>query len=110
VAYDEGLAERVRELLAPRDDVTERKMFGGIGFMVAGNMCVGVMNDDLIARLGPDEAERALAEPYVRPFDFSGRSSKGFVFVAAEGTANEDDLAGWVAAALGFATSLPAKK
>jgi TfoX/Sxy family transcriptional regulator of competence genes len=110
MAYDEGLAERVRELLAPRDDVTERKMFGGIGFMVAGNMCVGVMNDDLIVRLGADEAERALSEEHVRPFDFTGRQMKGFLFVDAEGTAADEDLAGWVDAALGFASSLPAKK
>jgi TfoX/Sxy family transcriptional regulator of competence genes len=109
MAYDDGLAERVRDLLALRDDVTERKMFGGIGFMVAGNMCVGVMNDDLIARVGSDEAEQALADPHVRPFDFTGRPSKGIVFVNAEGTATDEDLAGWVDAALGFASSLPAK-
>jgi TfoX/Sxy family transcriptional regulator of competence genes len=110
MTYDEGLAERVRQLLARQDDVTERKMFGGIGFMVAGNMCVGVMNDDLIARLGPEEAEKALAEPHVRPFDFTGRPSKGFVCVDGEGTATDDALGSWVDAALAFAASLPAKR
>lgn len=109
MAYDEQLAERVRDLLAPRDDVTERKMFGGVGFMVGGNMCVGVMNDDLIVRLDPPEAEQALAEPNVRPFDFTGRPMKGFLFVESDRVADDEGLAEWVDAALAFAASLPAK-
>lgn len=110
MAYDEDLAERVREVLAARADVTERKMFGGIGFMVAGNMCVGVMDDDLIVRLDPDEAERALAEPHVRAFDYTGRPMKGWLFAGPEATAEDEALAGWVDAAFAFASSLPAKK
>src|SRR5687768_15912903 len=71
VAYDEELAEQVRELLGDRAGVSERRMFGGIGFMIEGNMAVGVMEDQLIVRLDPPDAERALAEPGVRKFDFT---------------------------------------
>jgi hypothetical protein len=78
--------------------------------MLGGNMCVGVMDDDLIVRLGPEEAEQALAEAHVRPFDFTGRRMKGFLFVSAEATESDQGLAGWVDAAVGFASSLPAKK
>ena len=73
VAYDEELAERVREVLAPRSDVSERRMFGGIAFMLGGNMACGVLGEDLIVRLGDEEGEKALAEDGVRPFDFTGK-------------------------------------
>jgi len=109
MAYSEELADRVRAVLAPNPDLAERKMFGGIAFMVAGNMCCGVMDDDLIVRLDPEEAERALGEPHTRPFEFTGRPMKGFLFVSADGVASEEALAGWVEAALGFASALPAK-
>jgi hypothetical protein len=109
VAYDEQLADRVRELIAPRADVSELKMFGGIGFTIAGNMAVGVIEEDLIVRLDPDDAEKALAEDGVRVFDFTGRPMKGWIFVSAERTASEDGLAGWVDAGADFATSLPPK-
>ena len=108
MAYDEGLAERVRDLLALHGDVTERKMFGGVAWMVAGNMACGVLGGELIVRLAPDDAERALAEPHTRPFDMTGRPMKGFICVAAEGT-HEAGLASWVEAGVGFASSLPAK-
>jgi hypothetical protein len=110
VAYDEELAERVRDLLAVRADVSERKMFGGVGFMVAGNMCCGVLGEDLIVRLDPEEAEAALAEPDVRVFDYTGRPMKGWLFVGPQATAGEAALAGWVDAAFAFAASLPVKK
>jgi TfoX/Sxy family transcriptional regulator of competence genes len=109
VAYDEALAERVRDLLGPRADLTERKMFGGIAFMVGGNMAIGVLGDDLMVRLDPADAERALAEPHVRPMDFTGRPMKGMVFVEPAATATDDDLAGWVDAGADFASSLPPK-
>jgi TfoX/Sxy family transcriptional regulator of competence genes len=109
VAYDEALAERIRDLLAPRTDLTERKMFGGIAFMVGGNMAIGVLGDDLIVRLDPADAERALAEPHVRPMDFTGRPMKGMVFVEPAATATDDHLAGWVDAGADFAASLPSK-
>ena len=109
MAYDEQLAERVRDALALREDVTERKMFGGIAFMLAGNLACGVLGDDLIVRVGPEEHERALAERYVRPFDFTGQPSKGIVFVSPAGIASDETLAGWVEAGADFAASLPPK-
>jgi TfoX/Sxy family transcriptional regulator of competence genes len=109
MAYDETLADRVRELLAPRSELTERKMFGGIAFMVGGNMAVGVVGEDLMVRLDPADAEKALAEPHVRPMDFTGRPMKGMVFVDSAGTSGEEDLAAWVDSGADFAASLPAK-
>ncbi|MDX6582599.1 MAG: hypothetical protein QOI10_1783 [Solirubrobacterales bacterium] len=110
MAYDEALAERVRELLAPREAVTERKMFGGIGFMVGGNMaCGGSSGGDLIVRLGPEEYEQALLEPHVRTFDMTGRTMRGWILVAPEAVAADEDLAGWVDAGADFAASLPPK-
>ena len=109
MAYDEALAERVRELITLREDVTERKMFGGIAWMLGGNMACGVLGEELIVRLGPDEGERALAEPHTREFDFTGRPMRNIVMVASEATADEEALAGWVDAGADFAASLPAK-
>jgi TfoX/Sxy family transcriptional regulator of competence genes len=109
VAYDEALAGRVRAVLAPRDGVSERKMFGGIAFMLSGNMAVGVIGDDLMVRLGKGDAERALKEPHVRPMDFTGRPMKTSVYVDPGGTADDADLASWVDAGAGFAASLPPK-
>jgi TfoX/Sxy family transcriptional regulator of competence genes len=109
MAYDEALAERVRELISLREDVVERKMFGGIAWMLGGNMACGVLGDELIVRLAPEDAERALAEPHTRPFDFTGRPMRNMAMVAPAGTAGDDDLAGWVDAGAGFAASLPPK-
>jgi TfoX/Sxy family transcriptional regulator of competence genes len=109
MAFDEELAERVRELLAPREAVSERKMFGGIGFMVAGNMACGVHCDELIVRLDAHEAERALEEGAVRRFDITGRPMKGWILVSSDGTAADDELAGWVDAGAEFASALPPK-
>jgi len=107
--YDEGLAERVRELLEERPDLTERKMFGGIGFMLGGNMCCGVLGDELVVRLAAEDGEAALAEPHVRPFDFTGRPMKGFVLVGPAVTETDEGLDAWVARAESFASSLPPK-
>lgn len=109
MTYDEALADRVRAALAPRVELSERKMFGGIAFMLAGNMAVGVIGDDLMVRLGEVDAERALREPHVRPMDFTGRPMKTTVYVDAAGTAEDDDLAGWVDAGADFAATLPPK-
>jgi len=109
VAYDEQLADRVRDLVATQSDVRELKMFGGIGFMVAGNMAVGVIGEDLIVRLDPAEAEKAMMEDGVREFDFTGRPMRGWIFVGPEQTGDDDSLAGWVEAGAGYAASLPAK-
>ena len=109
MAYDTALAERVAALLAARSGVTERKMFGGIGWMVTGNMACGVSGDELMVRLAPEDAERALAEPDVRPFEMGGRRSRGFVLVAGHAVAGDDALASWVDAGAGHAASLPPK-
>jgi TfoX/Sxy family transcriptional regulator of competence genes len=109
MAFDEALADRVRDLLAPRAELSERKMFGGIAFMIGGNMAVGVIGDDLMVRLEPADAERALAEPNTRPMDFTGKPMKGMVFVDSAGTDADDDLASWVDAGADFAASLPPK-
>lgn len=109
MAYDETLADRVRDLLAPRADVTERKMFGGIAFMVGGNMAVGVLGEELMVRLDRADAERALTEPNTRPMDFTGKPMKGMLFVEPEGTEADPDLVGWVEAGADHAASLPPK-
>jgi hypothetical protein len=109
VAYDEALADRVRDVLALRANKSERKMFGGIAFMLGGNMACGVLGEELIVRVGPDDYERALAEPPTREFDITGRPSRGIVVVAPEAITGAEELAGWVDAGADFAASLPSK-
>src|SRR5262245_42981389 len=109
MAYDEDLADRVRNLVSARVGVKELKMFGGLGFTIAGNMAVGVIGDDLIVRLDPADAEKALGEDGVRQFDFTGRPMKGWIFVSHVRTADDEGLAEWVDAGTEFAASLPAK-
>ena len=108
MAFDEALADRVREILAARPELSERRMFGGVAFMVAGNMCCGVIGEDLMVRLG-DDGEAALAEPHTRPMDFTGKPMKSAIYVDPEGTATDEDLAKWVEAGADFAASLPPK-
>jgi TfoX/Sxy family transcriptional regulator of competence genes len=109
MAYDEGLAERIRGVLDARSDVDERKMFGGIAFLVAGNMACGVMRDDLMVRMEPDAAAALESEPGVRRFDMGGRPMKGWLLVAPEATADDGDLERWVRRGEEFAASLPPK-
>jgi TfoX N-terminal domain len=109
VAYDEALAERVRDVISVRDGFSERKMFGGIGFMLRGNMACGVSGDELMVRLDAEGAEKALAEEHVRVFDMTGRPLKGWILVGPEATASDENLAGWVDAGADFAASLPPK-
>jgi TfoX/Sxy family transcriptional regulator of competence genes len=109
MAYDEPLAERVREAIGKRKGVTERKMFGGIAFMLNGNMMCGVRNDDLILRLGPQEGDAALQRKHTRPFDLSPKPMRGMVMIAAEGCKRTSDLQQWVAKAAKFVETLPAK-
>ena len=109
MAYSEHLASRVREILAEGGGVDERKMFGGLSFMVHGHMCCGVVGDDLMLRLGPDQAEQVLDEPHVRPMDFTGRPLKGFVFVAPPGVRSEARLRQWLGLARDFVEALPPK-
>ena len=109
MAFDEALAARIRDVLAARSDLSERRMFGGVAFMLAGNMAVGVIGEDLMVRLDPQDAEKALREPHTRPMDFTGKPAKNMVYVDAEGTAGDDDLSGWVEAGAAYAASLPPK-
>ena len=109
MAFDERLAERVRTVLAARPGVAERKMFGGIAFMVGGNMCCGVVKRDLMVRVGPDQYERLLAEPGARPMDFTGRPMKGMLYVEGAALTNARTLAKWVRRGAEYADSLPAK-
>jgi TfoX/Sxy family transcriptional regulator of competence genes len=95
VTYDGDLAARVRTLLADRTDVSERQMFGGLTFMIAGHMCCGVNGDELIVRLDPGDEDKALARPHARPMDFTGRPMRGFVTVRPEGL-NGAQLNQWV--------------
>jgi hypothetical protein len=108
VAYDENLAARVRSLLANRSDVAERRMFGGLTFMVGGHMCCGVNGDELIVRLDPAHEEQALARPRTRPMDFTGRPMRGFVTVRPDGLKGRR-LSLWVQEAVARAESLPPK-
>ena len=109
MAFDQALADRVREVLAVQSDLSEKRMFGGIAFLLAGNMCCGVIEDDLVVRLSPEEAASALHEEGVRPMDFTGRPMKGWIFVAPEVSEGDAELASWVEAGVSFASSLPAK-
>jgi TfoX/Sxy family transcriptional regulator of competence genes len=109
VAFDESLADRIREILAPRSELSERKMFGGIAFMLAGNMAVGVVGEDLMVRLDRADAEKALSEPHTRPMDFTGKPMKTMVYVGPSGTERDEDLAAWVEAGADYAASLPPK-
>ncbi|MDA0265153.1 MAG: TfoX/Sxy family protein [Chloroflexi bacterium] len=109
MAYDEKLAERVRAVFQTEPAYTEMKMFGGICFMVGGNMAVGITGADLMVRPGPDNFEDALRLPHARPMDFTGRPMKGFVYVGPEGLANDAGLAEWVERGAAYARSLPAK-
>ena len=105
MAYDETLASRIREELRGRDDVAERKMFGGLTFMVAGRMACGVVHDDLMVRVGANGSEEALSDPHARPMDFTGRPMRGMVYVSPAGVAADVDLARWIRRAVGVATA-----
>lgn len=109
MAYDEGVAQRLREALADESDLVEKKMFGGIAFMLRGNMCCGVVGEELMLRVGPEGYDDALAQRHARPMDFTGRSMRGMVYVASPGFESDEGLADWLARATAFARSLPAK-
>jgi TfoX/Sxy family transcriptional regulator of competence genes len=109
VAYDEKLASRIRKLLSDQQGVSEKKMFGGIAFMLDGNMCCGVTGTALMLRLGKDGADAALAEEHVRPMDFTGKPMATMVYVDPQGTADDEGLAYWVGRAMLYTRSLPAK-
>jgi TfoX/Sxy family transcriptional regulator of competence genes len=108
MAYDEALAERVRDRIGGVAGVTEKKMFGGIGFMTAGNMTVGVYGDGLIVRVDPAESETLTTHPGVGPFVMGGRSTRGFILVDGNGL-DDAGLDGWIERARRFVATLPPK-
>lgn len=109
MAYNEQLAGRIDDLVGSHAGMIPKKMFGGIAYMLNGNMCCGIVGDDLMVRVGADAFDKALAEPYTRPMDFTGRPMKGMVYVGAEGISSDDELAAWVERGIAFAESLPPK-
>ena len=110
MSYDEGLAERLRDALQGYRDITERKMFGGLAFMSRDYMFLGIVDDVLMARVGPEQYEEALCRPHVRVMDFTGRPMKGYVFVDPPGFDFDSDLLAWVERTHRFVQSLPPKK
>lgn len=110
MAYDETLAQRVREGLAGRPKVEEKKMMGGLTFMVNGKMCVGILRDDLMARIDPEVYETALRKKGCREMDFTGKPMKGFVLISPEGTKRKADLDYWLGLALDFNKRAKASK
>lgn len=108
MAYDEGLAERIRGMMASHADVTEKRMFGGLSFMLQGNYACGV-TDVLVVRVGKEKHEEAMAAPHTRVMNFTGRSMKGWVYVDPAGYEEDEDLAKWVQLGVEHALSLPPK-
>jgi len=109
MAYDQALAERIRKVLAGEPGLTEKKMFGGVGFMLRGNMVCGVLDDALIARVGAAQYQEALAQPHVRVLDRNGHAMSGWVQVGPQGVASAADLRRWVMAGVEQVKELPAK-
>ncbi len=109
MAYNEEFAERIRDIVIVAPGYSERKMFGGVGYMVFGNMACGVIRDYLIVRVGPDAYDDTLAEPNVRPFDMSGPPMRGWVAIAMEHLADDKTLQAWIDRGIAFAITLPKK-
>lgn len=109
MAYDEQFAERVREIVREEAGYDEKKMFGGIAFMIEGNMAVGILEDGLMVRMDPADYEGALLEPGVRPFDMTGKRMKGWVAVDESVLDEADELSRWVATGVDFARTFPPK-
>lgn len=107
MSYDAKLAQRVRDIFADGPSVDEKAMFGGLAFMLEGKMCCGVLKSELVARVGPEQYDAALARPHTRPMDFTGRPMKGYVYVAAEGCGDRRSLQSWLDRAVRFVGELP---
>ena len=110
MAYDEKLAERIRSALSGKGEIAEKKMFGGICFLLQGKMCCGVLKDNFVARVDPNDSPAFLKESHVRPMDFTGRPMKGFLYVNQKALKSARELDRWIKRCLAFASSLPAKK
>lgn len=109
MAYDEDLADRVRAVLKRKKGITEKKMFGGLAFLVNGNMACGIVGGELMLRLGDEGAANALRKKHTREMDFTGKPIKSMLYVAAQGIRSQKTLKGWVDQAITFAKSLPKK-
>lgn len=109
VAFDEGMAERIRDQMGDDLSLSERKMFGGLAFLSHGNMCFGVVGDDLLVRVGPESYTASLALPHAREMDLTGRPMRGIVVVDSSGLGEDDALRGWLDRGLAFTDSLPPK-
>jgi TfoX/Sxy family transcriptional regulator of competence genes len=110
MAYDENLAQRIRQRVVRRKNIEEKKMFGGVGFLLNGNLLIGVRKDSLLVRLDPDESDEALKEPHVSEFNIRGRGTmKGWIVVGLEGVQGDNQLAVWIERAVKFVGKLPAK-
>lgn len=110
MAYDEDLATRIRAALADTQEVTERKMFGGLAFVVAGHMTCGIVGDELMLRLGEDGADSALDEPHTRPMDFTGKPMRTMIYVEPAGIATDQALGAWIDRAAAHTRTLPPKR
>lgn len=109
MAFDERLAERIRKVLGPEANTTEKKMFGGIAFMRHGNMAVGIVGEDLMVRVGPDAWEKSLSLAHARVMDFTGKPMRGYVYVAPKGIDTAAKLRRWIERGLAFVDTLPPK-
>ncbi len=109
MAYDDGLAARISDVLAGEPGLIEKKMFGGLAFIIDGNLCCGVVGITLMVRIDRDSYEEALTEPHTRPMDFTGRPMRGLIYVDPEGVAEDPELRAWVERGVRYARSLPAK-
>jgi TfoX/Sxy family transcriptional regulator of competence genes len=109
MTFSELIARQIRSVMQNTPGLSERHMFGGIAFMLQGNMCCGVIEDNLVVRVGLDAYERALGEPHTRPMDFTGRPLPGFVYVERDGFANDASLREWIDRGLRFVRTLPPK-
>ena len=109
MAFDEGLVERIRAATRADPSISERKMFGGLCFMSGGNMCFGVLGDEIMVRVGPDAYPEALGLPHAREMDFTGRSMRGMVYVDPDGISEDESLEAWLRRGLDYAKSLPPK-
>jgi TfoX/Sxy family transcriptional regulator of competence genes len=109
MAYDEGITERLREVFENIAFSSERKMFGSLGFMVHGHMACGVINDQLMVRVGKEQYEAALSKSFVREMDFTGKALTGFVYVEPEGFESDEELEYWVGLSVEYVLTLPAK-
>jgi TfoX/Sxy family transcriptional regulator of competence genes len=110
MAFDETLAARIRQVLGVHPSLTEKRMFGGLAFMLNGHMFCGIIGEDLMVRVGPAGMDAALALPHARPMDFTGRPLNGYVYVSPEGTGTVDAVSRWVERGAAFVEDLPAKR